>query len=498
MPLLIIKALNDEELERAVDSLIADFDMDAVITLGHGANASGMNRVVENYGVALLNKGTVFNSVENDGTMAMALMHTASFFRRLPFPFIPEQRTAVFPYALYPHEGNWRDAGLYRVGYEYNNPLIARQLESHPGELPKDGMSFLTTRGDGIILTAMKPRGNPAASLQYKPLNPKEDITLRFYEATGFPAQGTVEAFTGIRKALLTNMLEQVDIGRLPVETGTLAFDMSSFDIRTMAIAPQQAPQQQAPAVLGPSTEPFTPVYNRFWMHNNGAAPMGYLPVSIGVRINEIEVFITNDYIDRKVEGTARIITPPGWSAVPSEFIYVLQPGQYFIKKVVIAFNGSSRDGVIKVRTINEGQVLQDILEVGDHKLELVSAVLKGDQVHVTLANPNTQSIEGELYLITPLETWGAGLVDEFATAAVTPRMMGFSVPAGQERTYTFTITGAGAEGAQPAPWAVLKGAYNGRVFYSEIENIDNIKAEDLRPTGPRRSFTDPVGPGLD
>ena len=475
------------------------------------ANVSGSTQKVEDYGVALLNKGTVMNSIENDGTMAMALMHTASFFRRLPFPFIPEQRTAVFPYALYPHEGNWRDAGLFRVGYEYNNPLIAKQLDAHPGQLPRDGMSFLTTRGDSIILTAMKPRGNPTASLQYKPQNAKEDITLRFYEATGFPQSGTVESFTGIRKALLTNMLEQEDMGRMPVDAGTLAFDMSPFDIRTFAIAPQEAPAEQVPAKLGPTVEPFSPVYSRFWLHNDGAAPMGYLPVSIGVRgdiqtkihisqggvsINEIEVFLTNDYTDRKVEGRARVLVPPGWSAVPCEFDYVLQPGQNFVKKVVIAFLDSGRDGVIKVQTTNEGQMIQDILEVGDHKLELVSAKFEGDQVNVTLKNPNVQAIEGELYLITPLETWGAGLVDEFALADVTPRMQGFTVPGGMERTYTFTFLGAGSD-ADLAPWAVVKGAYNGRVFYSEVENIDNIKAKDLRPTKPRRRFTDPVGPGL-
>jgi len=512
VPLLIIKALNDEELARAVDSLVADFDEDAVITLGAPVNETGSDQQVENYGVALLNKGTVMNSIENDGTMAMALMHTASFFRRLAFPFIPEQRTAVFPYALYPHQGNWRDAGLYRTGYEYNNPLIATQITQHIGDLPRQGMSFLTTHGDSLVLTAMKPRGNPTASLAFEPQDARQNIMLRYYEASGYPAQATVEAFTGIRKALWTNMLEQTDFGRMQVDVGVLALGMDAFDIRTVAITPQNIPPQQIPASLGPITEPFNPVYTRFWLHNNGAAPMGYLPVTIGVRgdiqtkihisqggvsVNEIEVFVNNDYIDRKVDGTARILTPPGWSAVPSEFDYVLQPGQSFTKKVVIVFQDSSRDGIIKVQTMSQGQILQDILEVGDHKIELVSAKLEGDQVHVTLRNPNAQAMEGELYLITPLETWGAGLVDEFALTDVFPRMQGFAVPAGQERSYSFTFTGAGAGDTQPAPWAVLKGAYNGRVFYSEIENIENIKAKDLRPAKPRRRFTDPVGPGL-
>ncbi len=512
VPLLILKALDDEALQRAADALAADFDADAVITLGAAVNASGSDQRVEDYGVALLNKGTVFNSIENDGTMAMALMHTASFFRRLPFPFIPEQRTAVFPYALVPHKGNWRDAAMYRTGYEYNNPLIAMQLETHMGDLPRGGMSFLTTRGDTLVLTAMKPRGNPTASLAFTPQTPRENIMLRYYEASGFSQQASVEAFTGIRKALWSNMLEQDDFGRLPVETGTLKLDMGAFDIRTIGYAPQNPPALQLPAALGPVTEPFSPVFNKFWLHNNGAAPMGYLPVSIGLRgdiqtkihisqggvsVNEVEVFVNNDYIDRKVEGKVRIVTPPDWRAVPAEFDYVLQPGQTFAKKVAILFLGSGRDGVIKAQTEHGGQILQDILEVGDHKLDLVSARFEDGAVSVTLRNPTAQSIEGELYLITPLETWGAGLVDEFALARVTPRMIGFAVPAGMDRTYSFTLAGAWAADTHPAPWAVIKGAYNGRVFYSEIDNIDNIKAKDLRPSAPRRSFTDPVGPGL-
>lgn len=491
LPLLIIKGANDTELANAVGALAADFDSDAVITLEDIANATASDQKVENYGVALLNQGEVLNSVENDGTMTMALMHTASFFRRLPFQLIPEHRTASFPYALLPHAGNWRDAALYRSGYEYNNPLLARQLTAHDGALPASGMSFLTTHANNLVLTAMKPRGNPTASFSYIQSDPRNALTLRYFEAEGKPAQARLEFFAGIRKAFWSNLLEEKDFGRVNVTTGVLEDTVKPFEIKTYELTPQTIPAQQTPEQLGATAEPYQPVYSRYWMHNDGAAPLGYMPLTIGVRgdiqtkihinqggvtINEFEVFLTNDFTDRKLEGTARIIVPADWRAVPDTFDYVLKPGENYSKRIVLAFLGEGRDGIIKVQTDIDGQTIQDVLEVGTHKLD-VSAKLSGDTVSVLVKNDNNQPIEAELYLMTPFETWGASRVGGYSTADISPLVMGVTVPQRQEKTYEFKVK-TERDDVPAAWWGVVKCAYNGKVIYVPVDGTNAVPTQ--------------------
>jgi alpha-mannosidase len=483
VPLLIIKAVDEKQLARAAEALASDFDKDAVITLPDTANSTGSGQQIENYGVALLNKGNVLNSIENDGTMTIALMHTASFFRRLPFELVPENRTATFPYALYPHQGDWRKAGMYRRGFEYNNPLIARQLGIHSGTLPVSGMSFLTVEPDNIVVTAMKPRGNPTASLQYTNTNPAKSVTLRLYEATGMGANVKIRFFTGIKDAVSTNLLEESNSGSAKIESGVLKDAVTPFSIRTYAFTPQNLPKDGKPANLGPETEPYHPIYTRFWMHNDGAAPFGFMPVSLGIRgniqtdiqikqggvtINEFEVFVTNDYTDRTVKGTINIDVPFDWNVIPGSIDYEVKPGGKFSKKVVLAFLGEGRDGIIKAHTMIDGYTIQDVLEVGSHTLE-VSAERNGDTYLVKVKNPNNQSIEGELYLVTPQETWGERLTGEFALGSITPRVQGFSAPARGESSFEFKMTTSRSD-IPRTEWAVVKCAYNGKVIYMRVE----------------------------
>ena len=39
-------------------------------------------------------------------------------------------------YALVPHAGDWREAGVFRDGLEFNHPLLARVAAPHAGPLP--------------------------------------------------------------------------------------------------------------------------------------------------------------------------------------------------------------------------------------------------------------------------------------------------------------------------------------------------------------------------
>ena len=42
-------------------------------------------------------------------------------------------------YALVPHAGDWREAGVFRDGLEFNHPLLCRNVSSSPGSCPSGG-----------------------------------------------------------------------------------------------------------------------------------------------------------------------------------------------------------------------------------------------------------------------------------------------------------------------------------------------------------------------
>src|SRR5205807_3929409 len=93
-------------------------------------------------GVALLNVGLPGN-VATAGTMMISLLrsHTLGAYA-FGGGFEPGMssdtglqlgRERTLRYAIVPHAGDWREAGIYRDGLELNNPLIVRKSPPHPG-----------------------------------------------------------------------------------------------------------------------------------------------------------------------------------------------------------------------------------------------------------------------------------------------------------------------------------------------------------------------------
>ncbi len=96
-------------------------------------------------GLAMLNIGLPGNVV-TDGTMMVSLLraHTLGAYgfgggyepgMSSDSGFqLGQERT--MQYALVPHAGDWREAGVFRDGLELNHPLICRNVLAHAGSLP--------------------------------------------------------------------------------------------------------------------------------------------------------------------------------------------------------------------------------------------------------------------------------------------------------------------------------------------------------------------------
>ena len=132
------------------------------------------------HGLTLLNIGLPGNLV-NAGTMIISLLraHTlgAYGFGGGYEPGMSSDtgfqlgRERVVRYALVPHTGDWREAGVFRDGLEFNHPLICRKVLPHPGPLPAR-WGLLEISNPGVVVSALKPARDG-------------DAVLRIYEAAG-------------------------------------------------------------------------------------------------------------------------------------------------------------------------------------------------------------------------------------------------------------------------------------------------------------------------
>lgn len=185
----------------------------------------------ESRGVALLNRGIPGNNVAQ-GTLLLSLMRSA---RISAYPFIGGYEPGAssdlglelnvertFHYALVPHDGDWRKAEIYREGWEFNNPLIARPVAQHAGALPKQ-WGLLQISEPNAVLSAVKP--GPAGS-----------VILRVYEAAGRETPGVkIKLPAGVASVETANLLEEPG-EKLPLTDHTFSFDLKPYQIRTFRI----------------------------------------------------------------------------------------------------------------------------------------------------------------------------------------------------------------------------------------------------------------------
>ncbi|QOJ14884.1 MAG: alpha-mannosidase [Planctomycetia bacterium] len=103
-------------------------------------------------GVALLNDGKYGHSCD-DGTMGLTLLRSPRF----PDPNADRGRHE-FTYALQPHDGDWRTAGIDRGAEFLNTPLIVHELpRNQSGSWTDWSPVDVETSGDGaVIVSAMK------------------------------------------------------------------------------------------------------------------------------------------------------------------------------------------------------------------------------------------------------------------------------------------------------------------------------------------------------
>jgi alpha-mannosidase len=188
-------------------------------------------------GVALLNRGLPGNNV-GENTLMLSLMRSARIqayaYHGGYEPGVSSDsglevgKQFTFHYALVPHTGDWREAGIARAGHEFNHPLIASTAGVHAGPLPKRWGLIEVSNAD-VLATVLKPASDGSA-------------VLRIYESSGKAAPGVRIKLSGkIISAEESNLIE--DAGRkLQAVSDMLQVNLGPYEIKTFKLQLQPLP----------------------------------------------------------------------------------------------------------------------------------------------------------------------------------------------------------------------------------------------------------------
>jgi len=169
------------------------------------------------YGVALLNDGK-YGADALGGELRLSILRSPIHGGgdRDARPLRPadrhlDQGVHVCRWALLPHAGDWRDAGVVQAAQDFNEPLTFVREYAHPGSLPK-AQSFLSVDPpDGAAATALK-RAEEG-----------DDWVLRLYEPCGRAARVRV---------------------RIPLLGADFPVALGPCQIKTLRIGPDGAVQE--------------------------------------------------------------------------------------------------------------------------------------------------------------------------------------------------------------------------------------------------------------
>lgn len=181
----------------------------------------------KNYGVSLLSECKYGFDVK-DNLIRMTLLRSPDYPdpSMMGLPELPDlledQGKHTFSYALYPHKGNWKEAGSVRKGYELNYPPLALTEPSHKGSLPQS-FSFVRVLPETVILETIKKAED------------SESFILRLCETVGKKIQAEIIFSEPLSEAWETNMMER-KISKLPIQGKLLPVTLGAYEIKTIQI----------------------------------------------------------------------------------------------------------------------------------------------------------------------------------------------------------------------------------------------------------------------
>ena len=250
-------------------------------------------------GFAVISAGPASAQVREDGTIALNLLRSNTSWpagvwidppaRRLPdgAPIETMHGDHLFRYSLYPHEGDYRDAGVAREAQDRNQPLISRAVAT-PGDGPAS-RSFLSIEPRDVLLTALKPKGNPTAEWRSRTVDPRRDgVVTRLWNGAGAAVEAVVRLpHHGIARAWRVDLLER-RVGELSVAGGAVRVALKAHETASLLLLPADVEGGSVDATLDPVATDAAPA--AYWLENLGEGVTGNGEVAVVPAARELVV----------------------------------------------------------------------------------------------------------------------------------------------------------------------------------------------------------------
>jgi alpha-mannosidase len=512
VPVLIVAG---HDLDAAVAALIADL-ADGQAEAAPAA-APHPSDVLAGHSVALLNRGTPGSLAEPGGTLHISLMRACSAWpcgvwidgERRAAPdgssFAWQHWSHTFRYALAAGTGDWRDAGFARAGLEYNRDLICCETGLHDGPLP-GRVSLAAAEPAGVLISAVKPRGNPLAPPAALPgaADGPAELTVRLRDLTGQGRAARLSLLGGIAGARLTDLTENDTGPDLPVRDGAVELNVPPAGTATVAVDARPL-KAAVPRPASAATAQQPAEFTRYWLHGTGPAPAGNMPVSVHLSPGRVtlsdagpagKLRLTIACGPRPAAGEIQLLVPAGLRAAPAGPLrFELAPlghaawdltveaaagaaaGRYFLAAQVAGADGAVFEDAALItvgepgppdlslplddllpRYLADQQAQQDELEMTVSPARAEVAPGAGAVVAVRIANRTRCAIRGRISLLSPFGSWEA--VPHWHAA--------FTAGTAEPVTAEFPVRVPAAARPGQQSWALAKAAYFGRVRYSQ------------------------------
>ncbi len=165
-------------------------------------------------------------TVANEGVHAVEVQEAMLSFAALRSPDAPNPKADMgehkFALALMPHKGDGRQAHAMRAGYEFNQPLLARVLAPHPGQLPAQ-FSFFNIEPAQVMLSALKKAEDD------------DSWIVRVYETAGAPVTATLALPFAATAVSEVNLIETEEKPTL-LSGARFSINLNAWEVKTLKI----------------------------------------------------------------------------------------------------------------------------------------------------------------------------------------------------------------------------------------------------------------------
>jgi alpha-mannosidase len=178
-------------------------------------------------GITFMNKGLPAVEIANDSVYITLLRSVGGLSADgTAGPFVPtpdalELKPYNFEYAVQLHNGDWRQAEMYKKAQEFQHLPIVTQADSN-GDLAPE-FSFIEISPNNLILSALK-------KAEYS-----DEVVLRFFETKGEATEARVEVFREIKRVTQVDLLEREE-RELPFNRRSLKLEVKPFEIVTLKL----------------------------------------------------------------------------------------------------------------------------------------------------------------------------------------------------------------------------------------------------------------------